>query len=149
CPAPLARPITWRSMYLGAEPMTPRVISLALAAACAAIAIALAFASSDASRLRTAEDAGARGNYAAALHAARSVHNQPSLTRAYAVRAYASLGLGDAMDSLRWFRLAIRAAPADWTLRRDQALPLFLLGRLGAARSSLATAKHLNPLLRI
>jgi Flp pilus assembly protein TadD len=124
-------------------------MSFALAAICASIAIALALASGDASRLRKAEDAGGRGDYVAALADAKAVHGEPGRTRAYAVRAYASLGLGDALNSLRWFRLAIRSDPSDWQLRRDKALPLFLLGRLKAAQAELAAAKRLNPLLRI
>src|SRR4051812_4319623 len=125
--------------------MAPRVISLSLAAACAVAALILALASADARRLERAETAGARGDYQLSLSEAKKVRSEPSLTRAYAVRAYAAGRLGDLPNSSRWFKLAVRAAPHDWLLRQDWSTVLALLGEQPASKRQRRIAKQLNP----
>lgn len=128
--------------------MAPRVISLTLAAACAVVAFLLAGQARDATRLQRAESQGARGNFIAAMRAAAEVKSQPSLTRARAVHAYASLGIGDLPNANRWFSVAVADSPDDWVLRRDWAVTLVGLGRFDKAKAQLRAAERLNPRLK-
>jgi len=127
--------------------MVPRAISLILAAVCAVVALVLASAARDASHLHTAEIQGSHGNFIASMRAADQVKHQPSLSRARALRAYASLGIGDLPDADRWFRVAIQDSPNDWLLRRDWAHLLARMGRVRSAKTQIRRAGKLNPRL--
>lgn len=135
-------------MYLGEIDMAPRVISIALAVVCAVVALTLARSAGDANSLKNAETAGLRGDYLASMQAAQEVDSQPSLTRAYVVRAYAALLIGDLPNSDRWFAVAVREAPNDWELRRDWSRLLLLLGRIERSKEERRAAKELNPLAK-
>jgi tetratricopeptide (TPR) repeat protein len=112
------------------------------------LAIYLGLGARDATHVRRANEAGARGDLTAALREAGAVKRAPAEASALVVRARALTYAGRLRAADRAWAAAAARSPNDWQLQYEWARALGRLGGdIGKALRIYARARELNPRL--
>lgn len=115
---------------------------------CGLLAIYLGLGARDASEVRRANEAAARGDFEGALRAAGRVTRAPAKASALVVRARALTAAGRLHAADRAWAAAAGRSPNDWQLQYEWARALGRLGGdIGKALRIYARARELNPRL--
>ncbi|UTI62599.1 hypothetical protein NBH00_14650 [Paraconexibacter antarcticus] len=99
----------------------------------------------EARHLHQAQDAVASGRLVDAARLAASASGPMVDVDARRTQAIVALRSGDLAGAQRDIETALRTAPNDWALRRDDAVLLLRLGARSAARAQMRRALALNP----
>lgn len=120
-------------------------IRIPLALGCLVAALWLGGDWRDARRVHQAQDAIAGGRLVDAERLAASASGPGVAAEAARTRAIVALRLGDLAGAQRAIAEALKTAPNDWALRRDDAVLLLRSGDRRGARAQIRRALALNP----
>lgn len=116
-----------------------------VALGCLVVAVWLAGSWRDARRVHRAQDAIAAGRLLDAERLAAAASGSSVAVEAARTRAVVALRLGDLARAQRDIAAALKRAPNDWALHRDDAVLLLRSGDRQGARAQIRRALELNP----